>query len=146
MTTTNEMYFPSRITYRVLDPMELASRCHSHRSTSFEPSNKRWNAPGADKLGGTGATTNDYNGPFDLAERVDATLRLKSINEETAFAGRLVTEAFRFGFEHPSVDYGYALRLTDASGLGARFHRSESGLHQHGPVLEITTDEFKTAR
>ncbi|MEW6160461.1 MAG: hypothetical protein AB1813_23765 [Verrucomicrobiota bacterium] len=100
--------------------------------------NTRWNQAGAGRLGSNGTNVSDYNGVNDLAVRVDAIAEMKSIIEPAVFRGALVTDAFRFWFDNPSVDYGYALRLGLNSTAGAKFERWESGLKQHGPVLQIT--------
>lgn len=42
MTTTNELFLPSRITYRVLNPLELVLKFQSLRSMIFEPHRNRW--------------------------------------------------------------------------------------------------------
>lgn len=104
-------------------------RAHSHPSG-------QWNQAGAGRLGGTGGQLSDYGGSFDLAAAVDARVVLDAINERTELAGVRVTEAFRFWFDNPQVDHGYAVRLRKQSSL--RFERAEHELGRHGPVLSIT--------
>ena len=80
----------------------------------------------------------DYGGSFDVASRVDARVTMSAINERVTFAGPLVTGAFRFWFDNPSIDYGYALRLAAGSMQETKLDRWESGLNELGPVLTIT--------
>ena len=102
--------------------------------------NEPWNKPGAQATGGQGDRVSDYDGAFDLAERVDAVAPMAAINARTTFAGPLVTEAFRFWFDHPAQDYGYALRLVGTPGAvpSVIFHGAESELRQKGAVLTLT--------
>ncbi len=99
---------------------------------------KPWNVAGAGRLGGTGASTNDYFGTNDLSGQIDGTVAMAGINEPTEFGGSLVTDAFRFWFANPSYDYGYALRLIAGAKQESKFHRWEDDLREHGPVLKIT--------
>jgi len=103
-------------------------RDHAHPSA-------RWNVAGAGRLGGTGGNTADYNGTNDLAGVVDAAVSVQAVNEEVAFGGAKVADAFRFWFDHPSLDYGYALRLTNSATQELKFERAEGGLD--GPELTI---------
>ena len=100
--------------------------------------NARWNAAGAARLGGTGADPGDYNGAWDLSARVDASVTLEAINEEVTFGGPLVRDAFRFWFDHPSLDYGYAFRQGAGATQEMKFGRSETGFRERGPVLTLT--------
>lgn len=106
-------------------------RDHAHPSG-------RWNTAGAQALGGSGASPADYNGAFDLAQSVDATVTMPAINERTSFGGSSVSGAFRFWFDNPSLDFGYALRVLPGASQEVKFERSEEELHQGGPVLTIT--------
>lgn len=106
-------------------------RDHSHPSL-------RWNLAGAGRLGTFGTNVADYNGTNDLASRVDATVAVDGVNEEINFGGPLVTDAFRFWFDNPAVDYGYAVRVLGTATHEVRFASAESGLGEHGPVLELT--------
>ena len=110
---------------------------HSHPSG-------RWNSAGAGALGGTGDSPADYNGRFDLANSVDASVNMTAINEEITFSGQRVTEAFRFWFDNPSLDYGYAFRTNGGSRGETRFGRSESELMDRGPYLTMTYDLSET--
>lgn len=102
--------------------------------------NQPWNKPGAQAIGGRGDRAQDYDGAFDLAERVDATVTLAAINERVAFGGPLVTEAFRFWLTHRAQDYGYALRLVGSPGASPAviFHGADTDLRLKGPVLSLT--------
>jgi DNA-binding beta-propeller fold protein YncE len=106
-------------------------RDHAHPSAP-------WNSAGAASLGGTGSVASDYNSSRDLASRVDASVAVEAVNERVTFAGPLVTDAFRFWFESPALDYGYALRLLAGTRQGLKLERSEAELREHGPVLTIT--------
>jgi hypothetical protein len=99
---------------------------------------KSWNQTGAGRLGSNGSSTNDYFGTNDLASRVDATMAMNSITEPTQVGGALVTDAFRFWFDNPAYDYGYALRLAAGSQQETKFARWESGVRAEGPVLKLT--------
>lgn len=106
-------------------------RDHAHPSAP-------WNLGGAGRLGRLGDNPSDYNGTNDLASRIDAVVHLQAVNEEVAFSGPLVTEAFRFWFNNAALDYGYALRLTNSATQELKFERTEDGLRENGPVLTIT--------
>lgn len=99
---------------------------------------RRWNAAGAGRLGTLGTNAADYNRLNDLASRADAVLDLTSLTTHAQVAGPLVTDAFRFWFDNPTVDYGYAVRLASTATQDLKFERAESGLQQHGPVLQVT--------
>jgi DNA-binding beta-propeller fold protein YncE len=99
---------------------------------------RAWNQPGAARLGNNGTSTNDYFGTNDLAARVDATVTMTAINERVEFSSALITDAFRFWFEYPGVDYGYALRLAAGSRQETKFGRWEQGLRDEGPALSLT--------
>lgn len=99
--------------------------------------NSRWNEAGANALRGSGDRVSDYNGQGDLAEVVDAQVEMQTINKSTHFAGPLVTEAYRFWFDHPELDYGYGCRVARGSFQETKFERWESSLHRAGPVLKI---------
>ena len=102
--------------------------------------NQPWNKPGAQAVGGRGDRTADYDGTFDLAERVDAVVPLTAINQRTSFGGPLVTDAFRFWLTHRAQDYGYALRLVGTPGAAPSviLHGADTDLRQKGPVLTLT--------
>jgi hypothetical protein len=80
----------------------------------------------------------DYDGAFDLAVSLDAVSSMPAINERLRFGGPIVTDAFRFWFANPQVDYGYALRLAAGSSQGTKFDSAERLLGEHGPVLTLT--------
>jgi DNA-binding beta-propeller fold protein YncE len=106
-------------------------RDHSHPSL-------RWNLAGAGRLGTFGTNAADYNGTNDLASRVDATIAVEGVNEEIELAGALITDAFRFWFDNPAVDYGYAVRVLGTATHEVKFASAETGLGEHGPVLQLT--------
>ena len=106
----------------------------SHRIYNSNP----WNQAGAAALGGTGTVASDYNGSFDLAATIDATVTPSSINQPAAFAGPLVTDAFRFWFANPTLDYGYGLQHAGPASNELRFMKTELGLGDRGPVLTTT--------
>jgi hypothetical protein len=108
-------------------------RDHAHPSAP-------WTSPGAGALGGTGGVAGDYDGSFDLAQAVDATAAVESTNGEVVLSGAKVTEAFRFWFDNPSLDHGYALRLAPGAKGELKFRRGESDLRDGGPVLTLTYD------
>jgi YVTN family beta-propeller protein len=108
-------------------------RDHAHPSSA-------WTSPGAGALGGTGGAAGDYNGSFDLAQSVDATAAVDAVNGEVSFSGAKVTDAFRFWFENPALDYGYALRLAAGARGELKFRRGESDLREGGPILTLTYD------
>ena len=98
-----------------------------------------WNTPGAAALGGTGAAVGDYDGRWDRSATVDLTLTPQAINEPVVFGGANITDAYRFWFDNPSVDYGHAFEVVGGgNGNELKFHRWEHELQQHGPVLTIT--------
>ena len=100
--------------------------------------NTRWASPGAGRLGTMGTSVSDYNAANDLASRIDAAVELNALNHRAEFASPLITDAFRFWFANPAVDYGYALRLAPGATQDLKFERLENGLNDHGPVLKIT--------
>lgn len=99
-----------------------------------------WNRPGAQALGGRGDRVADYDGRFDLADRVDAVATMVAINEPLSFGGPLVLDAFRFWFDHRAQDHGYALRLAGTPGTASLvvFYGADPDLHLKGPVLTLT--------
>ncbi len=107
-------------------------RDHAHPSAP-------WNRAGAQALGGRGDSIADYDGEYDLAERVDATTRMRAINSRVSFTSELVRDAFRFWFDNPEQDYGYALRIQAVEGRqpSVQSYRWEDDLNADGPVLEI---------
>jgi DNA-binding beta-propeller fold protein YncE len=98
---------------------------------------KTWSLAGAGRLGSNGTSTNEYFGTNDLATRLDASIAMPAINEPVELSSALVTDAFRFWFDNPSVDYGYALRLAGGA-QESKFSRWEGGLRDEGPVLKLT--------
>jgi DNA-binding beta-propeller fold protein YncE len=104
-----------------------------------------WNAQNAGRstAGVDGRNAADYDGANDTAATPDAVLLMDAINERFTIAGPGVTDAFRFWFDNPSVDYGYALRVVPTSPFTqrlytAKFVRGEGKLQRDAPVLTIT--------
>lgn len=98
-----------------------------------------WNVPNARATspGVDGDQPGDYGGAFDTAHTPDATVTLSAIDRPFTLAGPAVTDAFRFWFDNPSLDHGYALRLLPGTVHDVRFEASEPGFHDGAPVLEI---------
>jgi len=100
--------------------------------------NGRWNLSGAGRLGSFGDAVADYDGVNDLASRVDASVMVETVNETVWCASPLLTDAYRFWFDHPAVDYGHAFRLQASSTQALKFERGERRLQAHAPVLTLT--------
>ena len=101
---------------------------------------QKWNLVGAKKksAGVDGTNVAHYNGANDVSNVLDATAPMQAINERLVFAGANVTDAFRFWFDNPAVDYGYMLEFAPGALLEAAFRRAEEELSEHGPVLTLT--------
>ena len=52
---------------------------------------------------------------------------MPTIHGRIRFEGDGITDAFRFWFDHPGVDYGYALRQTGIPTQETKFYRAEEG-------------------
>ena len=63
---------------------------------------------------------------------------MQAVNEEMTFSGTNITRAFRFWFDNPALDYGYALRVANNATQEVKFERWETGLKEHGPMLTLT--------
>ena len=103
--------------------------------------NGRWNQAGAERraTGVEGRNPADYDGPQDTAFGPDAVTQVADVTRRVAFAGPLVTDAFRFWFDNPARDYGYVLQFApNAPAVGLKFTSHEHGLGRHGPVLTLT--------
>ncbi|MCB9177637.1 MAG: hypothetical protein H6648_10815 [Caldilineae bacterium] len=107
-------------------------RDHSHPDGA-------WNQAGARRLGTAGDRPEHYNAGWDLAEVVDADPSMPAINAPLLLAGDRVDAAFRFWFEHPELDYGYALRLRNRPPFSpsVKFKGWEQERNAASPVLEI---------
>ena len=107
-------------------------RDHSHPDGA-------WNQAGARRLGTAGDRPEHYNAGWDLAEVVDADPSMPAINAPVVLAGERVDAAFRFWFEHPELDYGYALRLRNRLPYSpsVKFKGWEQERQAASPVLEI---------
>src|SRR6185503_13374799 len=101
---------------------------------------KAWNTPnaGARTAGVNGLNVSDYFGTRDTAFDPDVVVTMSDLGRRAAFGGPGVLAAARFWLQNPSLDQGYALKLTGAARQETRFHAGEEELRQHGPVLSIT--------
>ena len=99
-----------------------------------------WNRAGclATAPGVEGRTVADYGGAQDTALTPDAVAAMPATNEPLVISGPAVTDAVRFWFDNPSVDYGYALRLAAGSVHESKFHASEALFGELSPTLTIT--------
>jgi len=97
-----------------------------------------WTTAGAAALGGTGGAVADYDAGWDRAASLDLSLVPAAVNAPVIFASAEITDAYRFWFDNPAVDYGHALEVVSGNGNELKFHRWEHELNQHGPVLTIT--------
>jgi len=100
----------------------------------------RWHQSGARAVGGSGTTVAEYypSGSFDVAATVDATATIDAVNERVAFGGPGMADAFRFWFENPAVNFGYAVHSLQAAGTFAIFHGADDEDGTLGQVLSIT--------
>ena len=92
-------------------------------------------APGVD-----GAAVSDYGGAADVGAVPDAVVSTTSINEPWVISGPGITDAYRFWFANPSVDWGHALRIRNR---GNWYHEAKLAngsweLKQESPVLTVT--------
>ncbi|MCA8960570.1 MAG: hypothetical protein KDC38_08655, partial [Planctomycetes bacterium] len=99
-----------------------------------------WHQNGAGSLGGSGTSSAEYypTGSFDLAATVDATVDVISLNQRAEFAGPAVRDAFRFWFDHPTINFGYAVEVSGSSTPGIEFEATDSEEGRDGFVLSIT--------
>lgn len=112
------------------------SLTYNHHST---PSGA-WNLPGAARTTGgvDGDDPADYDGLNDIGDAIDATAAVRSVKERVTVGGPGVTEAFRFWFDHPGMDYGHALELTAGDRRELELGRIGEGFAAERPVLTIT--------
>jgi len=101
---------------------------------------KSWNAPNAGfrTTGVNGQAVSDYFGARDTAFDPDVVVSMTGLGQRAVFGGAGVLDAFRFWFQNPSLDQGYALQLTSAAKQETRFHAGEEELRQYGPVMSLT--------
>lgn len=100
----------------------------------------RWNRAGADARtqGVDGDVRADYQAGDDIAFTADASAEPVALYDTLTLEGPRVTDAFRFWFENPDLDFGYALELAAGERDALLFHAGERDLGAHAPVLEIT--------
>jgi len=99
-----------------------------------------WHQAGAKKLGGSGTSPSEYypTATNDLAATLDAVVQVTAINQPVEFAGPLITDAFRFWFDNPTINYGYGVEVQGNNGTGVEFRDSRAGDGADGFVLSIT--------
>lgn len=90
-----------------------------------------------------GRVAGDYNGANDTAFTPDVVATMQAINEPFWIGGPMITDAYRFWFDNPTLDYGHCIRIVPRGAPGSYYHEAkfENGnavLRQHSPVLEIT--------
>ncbi|MCH9647319.1 MAG: hypothetical protein K0U98_03710 [Deltaproteobacteria bacterium] len=108
-------------------------RSSEHGARLWNSNNARATQPGVE-----GDDPADYFGSWDTAHTPDATLPMSSIIDRFEVSGPRVSDAFRFWFDNPSVDFGYALRVLPGGDLDTRFEGVEHELGGDGPVLTLT--------
>lgn len=122
-------------------PRDWCSNCSGAVTVrdSSHPST-RWHTSGARALGGSGTNVSEYHpsGNFDLAAVVDTTATVDALHERVEFAGPLVTDAFRFWFDNPQVNNGYAVEIVGTQGNGTEFWGSHQEGGKYGAVLSMT--------
>ena len=101
---------------------------------------KAWNArmASARVAGVEGRSLSDYLGAQDAAFTPDVVAAMTAIVGRTDFGGPGITDAYRFWFTNPSVDFGHVLQLRAGSLNEAKFRGSEEEWRLHGPVLSVT--------
>ncbi len=99
-----------------------------------------WHQSGARAVGGTGTNPNEYypSGSFDVTSAVDATTTVPGIHERMEFAGPGLTNAFRFWFDHPAINYGHSVEVVGNNAVGTEFWGSDEEDGRYGLVLSIT--------
>ena len=97
-----------------------------------------WNAPGGRALGSSGRAVADYFGAYDVASVTDATVAIRALDQPAVLGGPNVADAFRFWFENPSLDMGYALELGGGTASELRMRRAGPAFGAGAPVLSIT--------
>jgi hypothetical protein len=102
-------------------------------SVSWRVANAKGTTPGVD-----GSQASHYDANDDTADVPDFVGEMPAINEPFVIAGPRVTDAFRFWYDNPAVDHGYALRITDGQYNETRFERSEAELHLHSHRVRVS--------
>ncbi len=106
-----------------------------------------WHQSGAGAIGGSGTSVSEYypSANFDLTATVDATVTVLSMVAPVEFASPSVTDAFRFWFENPSVNFGHSVEVVGNQGVGTEFQSASADLGRNGVTLEITFAVTPTA-
>ena len=73
------------------------------------------------------AMTSSFPAGNDLADPPDAVVTMADITERTVFSSSRVTDAYRFWFDNPSLDYGYALSVLPSATVEAKFEKCKAG-------------------
>ncbi len=105
---------------------------------------RSWNMTNAraTTAGVQGDQPSDYFGTDDTAHLPDAAVALQAVDRRLEISNVTVTDAFRFWFDNPAQDYGYAVRLTAGDDAPIRFQPVEHGLQDLGAVLRV---RYRTA-
>lgn len=99
-----------------------------------------WTTEGAGSYAGSGTDPLEYHpsGTADLALTADATVALNALNERLSFGGGAIADAFRFWFDNPAQNFGYAVEVVGPSSGGTAFFAAESEGGENGIVLSVT--------
>ncbi len=99
-----------------------------------------WRQSGARAVGGTGTNPSEYypGNTFDTAATPDLSVVLQGIGSRQEFASPAILDAFRFWFDNPTRNFGYAINAVGASINGTEFWADEADGGRHGIVLSIT--------
>lgn len=100
-----------------------------------------WSISGARSLGGYGTSAAEYHPNqtgVDAAAAIDGTAALTDLQQRVEFSGPTITEAFRFWFANPAVNYGYMVETIGTSGPVVEFWSAEADGGRVGPVLAVT--------
>jgi len=99
-----------------------------------------WKQSGARSLGGSGTTVEEYypSNTRDTAATADASIPISSMTARQEFASPGITDAFRFWYDNPATNFGYAVNAIAPTSQGTEFwaHELEGG--RYGPALSIT--------
>jgi hypothetical protein len=108
----------------------------SHSQFSSVP----WHQPGAAAQGGSGTAAGEYypTGSFDSAATIDATVPVPALSQRIEFAGPNVAAAFRFWFDNPTKNFGYAIEAMGSTGPGMEFAAADRDGGRDGIVLTVS--------
>jgi hypothetical protein len=100
-----------------------------------------WSISGARSLGGFGTNVAEYypnQSGVDAAAAADGGAASSDLQQRVVFAGSGITDAFRFWFAHPEINYGYMVETVGTTGPLVEFWSAEADGGRLGPVLSIT--------